>query len=261
MEVLQMRKSLLLVALLLVVTVLFAVPATAEAEQFIDDANVYVVESDTDIVGLDVGVPIPPPKPPEPEPPTPKPKPEPVPAPRPEEDHTPPGTTPRPEEPRPEPTPPAWEPEPPIVGVPRPEDPEPPVITIAVERVLPCPPEPVMPGDNVPEPTLPPWEPETPEEEVFTAALPPWEDSTRGCVVYCTLDVEAIIISVDSFEDIDPKLFVFDMISCRAEVVEPTVRRHFEVERPRGTRLFIAVFDSEGVIFDITVWTPPAPEP
>ena len=140
---------------------------------------------------------------------------------------------------------------------------------IAVERVLPCPPEPVKSpfegaqaeDDSVlPEPTPPPWEPEEePDDDIFVAALPPKEDVDRGCIIYCTLDVDTISITVDSINDIDPKLFVCDTISCRAEVVEPKAHGYFEVERPRGTRLFLAVFDGEGVIYNITVWTPPLP--
>ncbi len=156
---------------------------------------------------------------------------------------------------------------------------------IAVKRVLPCPPEPIKdpskgvqiepnddmgPGPNgnvggfsrpiAPEPTPPPWEPEEePDDDIFVAALPPKEDVDRGCIIYCTLDVDTISITVDSINDIDPKLFVCDTISCRAEVVEPKAHGYFEVERPRGTRLFLAVFDSEGVMFHITVWTPPLP--
>ena len=278
-------KRFLTISLAFVILVLSAMPLAmpvlaAQDGSSASESDVYVVSSDTKVIGPPL---------PAPEPPRPIAAPEPVP---PEEDHTPPGTTPRPEwypmpdavwlpkpepiivgAPRPEPTPPAWEPpeEEPISWCNPPEEPADEIIAmdeettiIAVERVLPCPPEPVVP----PEPPVPiappePVPPEEPADEIIVAALPPRNNLERGCTIYCTLEADKISISVsidrDDGEDLDPKLFVFDMVSCQAKVVEPTVGRYFEVERPRGTRLFLAVFDSEGVIYKITVWTPPSP--
>ena len=249
--------TILTLALVLALFVTGMLPAFAVQESAFEECDTYVVSDDTDYV---TGPPMPAPEPPKPiAVPIP-----PVPVP-PEEDHTPPGTTPRPE----------WYPMPDAVWRPMPEP-----IIIAVERVLPCPPEPIKdpskgiqiePNDDVgpgpdgnvrpiaPEPTPSPWEPEEPGDDIIVAALPPRENVERGCVTYCTLNVDTISITLDSVFDIDPRLLVFDMTTCRAEVKEPASPGHFEVERPRGTRLFLAVFDGEGVIFDVTVWTPPLP--
>jgi len=239
-----------MLALLIAAMVMPVASAVQTNDYDYTEGDVYEISSDVTIIGPPMPAPEPPVAPIAPEPILPEP---PV--------ITPPSGAPRPDDLV------VPEPEPETESEPEPES-EP--IIIAVERVLPCPPEPpatpIAPEPILPEPPVitPPSGAPRPDDPVVLEPEPPIVGVPAPpvpmmCVnddltVFCEICGDDITVWTEEGVE-NPRLFVFDMASCQVEIMEPDNSGRyptFRLEKPRGS-LFLAVFNDDGVLFKVTL--------